>query len=82
MKMPIDLRHPGVRDSLEAMAEAARTCLGPEEQTLWRQRMDACNSLSEAADVTTEMIGRPMSESERRIAEEVRQSLILYGDQL
>lgn len=64
------------------MLEAASGNLEPEELARWHQMIDSCNNLSQAAEVTTRMIGRPMSDSQRRIADEVRQSLILLGDRL
>ncbi len=80
--MKLDLRNPGVRDSYEAMLEVASRRLSPEELVRWHQIIEACDNLSQAAEVTTRMIGRPMSDSDRRIADEVLQSLILLGDRL
>jgi len=59
------------------MLEAASSELEPDELVRWHQMIEACNNLSQAAEVTTRMIGRPMSDSDRRIADEVRQILIL-----
>ena len=78
----IDLSNPRVRDSFDAMLEAACEVLSPKEMVQWHHRIEKCENLSQAAEVTTQMIGRPMSDSERREADEVRQSLILFGDQL
>lgn len=78
--MPLDLSHPVVRDSYEAMLEVATRELEPDELLRWQQMIEACDTLSEAAEVTTRMIGRPMNDSQRRIADEVRQLLILEHD--
>ncbi len=64
------------------MLEAASAGLSPEDLVRWHHRIENCDNLSQAAEVTTEMLGIPMSETERRIADEVRQSLILLGDRL
>lgn len=76
------MSHPAIRDSYEAMLEVASSKLELDELARWHQMIEACNNLSQAAEVTTRMIGRPMSDSDRRIADEVRQSLILLGDRL
>ena len=75
--MPLDLSHPRVRDSFDAMLEAASAGLSPEDLVRWHPRIETCDNLSQAAEVTTRMIGLPMNNSERRIADEVRQTLIL-----
>lgn len=75
--MPLDLSHPGIRDSYEAMLDVATRKLEPDELARWHQMIEACDNLSQAAEVTTRMIGLPMNNSERRIADEVRQTLIL-----
>ena len=80
--MPLDRNSPGIRDSYEAMLEAASSKLELAELARWHQMVEACDNLSQAAEVTTRMIGRPMSDSQRRIADEVRQSLLLLGDRL
>jgi len=80
--VPLDLSHPRVRDSFDAMLEAASAGLSPEDLVRWHHRIETCDNLSQAAEVTTEMLGIPMSESERRIADEVRQSLILLGNRV
>jgi hypothetical protein len=80
--MTIDLSRQAIRDSFDAMLEAASTALSPEDLVRWHHRIENCDNLSQAAEVTTEMIGRPMSDSDRRIADEVRASLILLGDRL
>ena len=69
-----------MRDSYEAMLEVATRELEPDELLRWQQMIEACDTLSEAAEVTTRMIGRPMNDSQRRIADEVRQLLILEHD--
>ncbi len=73
----LPLSHPGIRDSCEAMLEVATSELEPDELERWRQMIKACASLSQAAEVTTRMVGRPMNDSERQIADAVRQILIL-----
>tara|TARA_B100000959_G_C14664847_1_gene493955 strand:- start:427 stop:666 length:240 start_codon:yes stop_codon:yes gene_type:complete len=78
----IDLSNQRVRDSFDAMLEAAAEVLSPQEMVQWHHRIENCENLSQAAEVTTQMIGRPMSDTERREADEERQSLILFGDQL
>ncbi len=80
--MAIDLSNQATRDSFDAMLEAASGALSPEDLVRWHHRIENCDNLSQAAEVTTEMIGRPMSDSDRRIADEVRQSLILLGERL
>jgi Na+/phosphate symporter len=75
--VPLDLSHPAIRDSYEAMLEVASSELEPDELARWHHMIEACNNLSQAAEVTTRMIGRPMNDSQRRIADEVRQILIL-----
>lgn len=75
--MPLDLSHPGIRDSYEAMLDVASRKLEPDELARWHQMIEACDTLSQAAEVTTRMMGWPMNDSERRIADEVRQILIL-----
>lgn len=80
--MAIDLTNSAIRDSFDSMLEAAATYLQPRDLVRWHHRIENCDNLSQAAEVTTEMIGRPMSDSDRRIADEVRQSLILMGDRL
>lgn len=80
--MAIDLSRQAIRDSFDAMLEAASAALSPEDLVRWHHRIENCDNLSQAAEVTTEMIGRPMSDSDRRIADEVRASLILLGDRL
>ncbi len=79
--MKLDLNNPGVRDSYDAMREVASRRLSPEELARWHQMIEACDNLSQAAEVTTRMIGCPMNDSERRIADEVRQILILILEQ-
>lgn len=76
------MSHSAVRDSYEAMLEVASSKLERDELARWHQMIEACDNLSQAAEVTTRMIGRPMNDSQRRIADEVRQSLILLGDRL
>lgn len=76
------MSHPAIRDSYEAMLEVASSKLEGDELARWHQMIEACDNLSQAAEVTTRMIGRPMNDSQRRIADEVRQSLILLGDRL
>ena len=78
----IDLSNQRVRDFFDAMLEAAAEVLSPQEMVQWHHRIENFENLSQAAEVTTQMIGRPMSDAERREADEVRQSLILFGDQL
>ena len=78
----IDLSKQAIRESFDAMLEAASEVLSPEELVTWHHRIENCDNLSQAAEVTTQMIGRPMSDDERQEADEVRQSLILYGDSL
>jgi hypothetical protein len=78
----IDLSKKAIRESFDAMLEAATEVLSPEEVVLWHHRIENCDNLSQAAEVTTQMVGRPMSREERQEADEVRQSLILHGDDL
>ena len=78
----IDLTNKRIRDSFDAMLEAVSEVLSPEEMVVWHHRIENCDNLSQAAEVTTQMIGRPMSEAERLEADEVRQSLILFGEDL
>lgn len=78
----IDLTNQSIRDSFDAMLEAASEVLSPEEMAVWHHRIENCDNLSQAAEVTTQMIGRPMSDAERAEADEVRQSLILFGEDL
>lgn len=80
--MPIDLTDSGVRASFDSMLEAASAALTPEDLVVWHHRIENCDNLSQAADVTTEMCGRPMTDDERRVFDEVRASLILLGDKL
>lgn len=80
--MAIDLTDAGVRASFDAMLEAATRALQPEDLVTWHHRIENCDNLSQAADVTTEMCGRPMTDEEREMFDEVRASLILLGDQL
>ena len=80
--MAIDLSNQRIRDSFDAMLEAASEVLSPEELVVWHHRIENCDNLSQAAEVTTQMVGRPMSDEERAEADEVRQSLILFGDSL
>lgn len=78
----LDLSNKAIRESFDAMLEAATEVLSPEEVVIWHHRIENCDNLSQAAEVTTQMIGRPMSEAERLEADEVRQSLILFGEDL
>ncbi len=55
----IDLSNQRVRDSFDAMLEAAAEVLSPEEMVQWHHRMENCENLSQGAEVTTQMIGRP-----------------------
>jgi hypothetical protein len=80
--MAIDLTDKAIRESFDAMLEAAATYLQPQDLVRWHHRIENCDNLGQAAEVTTEMIGRPMSAKDRRIADEVRQSLILLGDRV
>jgi len=80
--MPIDLTDPGVRASFDSMLEVASESLTPEDLVTWHHRIENCDNLSQAAEVTTEMTGRPMTDDERRVFDEVRASLILLGDKL
>lgn len=80
--MAIDLTDKAIRESFDAMLEAASTYLQPQDLVRWHHRIENCDNLSQAAEVTTEMIGRPMSAKDRRIADEVRQSLILLGNRV
>ena len=80
--MPIDLRNPRVRDCFDSMLMSAAETLTPEQLVRWHHRIENCDNLDKAAEVTSEMCGRPMTESEKRIAREVRNSLILLGDKL
>ncbi len=80
--MAIDLSQQPIRDSFDAMLEVASRKLSPEDLVRWHHRIENCDNLSQAAEVTTEMIGRPMSDSARRVADEVRQTMILLGDRL
>jgi hypothetical protein len=80
--MAIDLTDKAIRESFDAMLEAAGTYLQPHDLVRWHHRIENCDNLAQAAEVTTEMIGRPMSAKDRRIADEVRQSLILLGDRV
>lgn len=75
--MPLDLSHPAIRDSYEAMLDVASRKLEPDELARWHQMIEACDNLSQAAEVTSRMIGLPMNDSQRRIADEVRRILIL-----
>ena len=59
------------------MLEAASSKLELAELARWHQMIEACDNLSQAAEVTTRMISRPMNDSDRRIANEVRQLLIV-----
>ncbi len=47
------------RDSFDAMLEAAAEVLSPQEMVQWHHRMENCENLSQGAEVTTQMIGRP-----------------------
>lgn len=78
----IDLSNQAIRESFDAMLEAVSEVISPEELVIWHHRIENCDNLSQAAEVTTQMIGRPMSNEERQEADEVRQSLILYGEDL
>ncbi|MBP47128.1 MAG: hypothetical protein CMH53_04250 [Myxococcales bacterium] len=78
----IDLSNQAIRESFDAMLEAVSEVISPEELVIWHHRIENCDNLSQAAEVTTQMIGRPMSDEERQEADEVRQSLILYGEDL
>lgn len=80
--MPIDLTDPGVRASFDAMLETAGEHLPPAELVRWHHRAENCDNLAQLAEVTSEMIGRPMTDREREEADEVRASLILLGDRL
>ena len=80
--MAIDLRNPRVRECFDSMLMSAAKALTPEQLVKWHHRIENCDNLSQAADVTTEMCGRPMTDEEREMFDEVRASLILLGDQL
>lgn len=80
--MAIDLTNQAIRDSFDAMLEVASRRLSPEDLVRWHHRIENCDNLSQASEVTAEMVGLPMSESERRIGDEVRRTLILLGDRL
>lgn len=80
--MAIDLTHPRIRDCFDSMLEVITEKLPPDEVTTWHDRVANCENLTEAADVTAEMIGKPLTESERRMGEEARNSYILYGGML
>jgi len=80
--MPIDLSQPRVRDCFDAMLEVVSDKLPPADVAKWHDRIGNCDNLTEAADVTAEMIGKPLTESERRMGEEFRNSYILYGGDL
>lgn len=78
----LDLSNKAIRESFDAMLEAATEVLSPEEVVIWHHRIENCDNLSQAAEVTTQMIGRPMSDAERLEADEVRQALILFREDL
>lgn len=64
------------------MLEAASRALAPDELVRWHHRMENCADLHEAAAVTTEMCGVPMTDDERRVATEARRSFLLFGNML
>jgi hypothetical protein len=61
---------------------SAAEALTPEQLVRWHHRIENCDNLDQATEVTSEMCSRPMTESEKRIAEEVHDSWILLGDKL
>jgi hypothetical protein len=80
--MAIDLSNPRVRDCFDSMLQSAAETLAPEQLVKWHHRIENCDNLDQASEVTSEMCGRPMTESEKRIAREVRNSWILMGSAL
>ena len=80
--MAIDLSHPRIRDCFDSMLQVISEKLEPEQVEKWHHRIENCANLTEAADVTAEMLGKPLTDAERRMGEEARNSYILYGDSL
>lgn len=80
--MAIDLTNQRIRDCFDSMLEVITNQLGPDDVVKWHHRVENCDNLTEAADVTAEMLGKPMSAAERQIAEETRNAYILYGSAL
>ena len=80
--MAIDLTNPRIRDCFDSMLEVISEELDSSQVVTWHHRIENCDNLTEAADVTAEMLGKPMTPDERVIAEEARNAYILYGDSL
>ena len=81
--MNLDLADPATRASFDAMFKVAARRLSPEVLVdEWFPRIEQATDLDQAADITTELCGLPMSDEERRIGREVRASLALFGEQL
>ena len=80
--MALNLSDPATRASVDAMLEVAARRLSPEAFVSWHRSLSGCADLDQAAAITCEAIGSPLSESEARIAREVRASLALGGDRL
>lgn len=80
--MSLDLTDPFTRSSFDAMLSVAGRRLSPEMLVEWHHRIAAAADLDQASDITSEMVGLPMTDEDRRIAREVRASLALLGDQL
>jgi hypothetical protein len=64
------------------MLMSAAETLTPQQLVRWHHRVENCVNLDQAAEATSEMCGRSMTESEKRIAREVRNSWILLGERI
>jgi hypothetical protein len=64
------------------MIEVAARRLSPEAFVAWHRSLAGAADLDQAAAITCEAVGLPLSESDARIAREVRASLALVGDKL
>ena len=80
--MVLTLSDPATRSSSEAMLDVATRRLSASAFLAWHNSMADAADLDQAAAITCEAIGSPLSESEARIAREVRASLALGGDKL
>jgi hypothetical protein len=56
--VPLDLSHPAIHDSYEAMLEVASSKLENEELGRWHEMIEACDNLSQADEVSILMIDR------------------------
>ena len=78
--MALDLGNSFVRETLENLEQQALDQLTAEDFRDWRLLIRSANTLPECREITSRMLGLPLNDSERRIADEVLTMLELEAD--